>query len=80
MTRTAQIVLSAAVGGLLLSRRGRGLLSRLRRDPYRLPKGVQEYPPTLVDRRHTADGAAVAPPASSAEDVVGEHYLSRPAD
>jgi hypothetical protein len=45
----------------------------LRRDPLRLPRGVQEFPPRLVDKRHGA--GTTSAPATDATGITTEHYL-----
>ncbi len=70
MPRTSQLVLIGA-GAALAALAGRRLL--LGRDPSRLPKGVEEFPPRLVDKRYGATGASA--PASDATGITTEHYL-----
>lgn len=79
----------AGVGALLLTPAGRAharalptrAKSALRRRRSSLPKGVEEFPRTLVDNRHGA-GASTQTPVSHAEtptEVVAEHYREHPA-
>ncbi len=79
----------AGVGALLLTpaARARALAvparakSALGRRRSGLPKGVEEFPRTLVDNRHGA-GASTQTPLAHAEtptEVVAEHYREHPA-
>lgn len=85
-SKRALVVTAGAA--LLLSRIGRARLAALparaagalRRDPYKLPKGVEEFPATFVDKRQTTDADAPAPmPAEDAAGVTAEYYQEHPA-
>lgn len=78
----------AAVGvvGLLLSRGGRARITSLstsmtqalQRRRTRLPKGVEEFPAPLVDRRHTNGVTGQAAAGETATEVVAEYYQEHP--
>jgi hypothetical protein len=71
MARTSKLAVVGA-GAALLALCGRRLL---RRDPARLPRGVQELPARLVDRRHGTE--LTAAPATDPATITTEHYLER---
>lgn len=81
-----KVLAVAGVAALLLTRRGRsGMTSApalvqqgLRRRRARLPKGVEEFPPQFVDRRHTTGPTLHAAAGESATEVVAEHYQQQP--
>ncbi len=86
MVSKKALVVTAGLA-LLLSRVGRGRLSSLpaaakgalRRDPYKLPKGVEEFPATFVDKRQTVEAQApAAMPAEDAASVTAEYYQEHP--
>ncbi len=85
VSKKALIVTAGAA--LLLSRIGRARLAALparamgalRPDPYKLPKGVEEFPTTFVDKRRAGDEQAPAPmPAEDAAAVTAEYYQEHP--
>ena len=83
MISTVKVLAGVALGAVLLSRAGRERLAALpgalRRDPTRLPRGVQEFPATFVDKRQAADTPPVAPAAGGdAATVAAEYYQEHP--
>lgn len=88
MVGKLKVLAAVALGGALLSEAGRARLTALpaqagralRRDPSRLPKGVQEFPATFVDKRAAPDGQAPAPVAGGdAGAITAEYYQEHPA-
>ena len=84
MVSKVRVLAGLALGAALLSRRGRERLAALpgalRRDPTRLPRGVQEFPATFVDKRQAADAQPVPPAAGAdAATIAAEYYQEHPA-
>ena len=88
MSRTTRVIALAGAAYLLLDRLRRTQQQAPERPraalPGRrtaLPSGVQEFPPQLVDHRHTV-GVPVAAPAhaTDAVEITGEYYRDHPQD
>jgi hypothetical protein len=78
MSRSRSLLAVAAAVGLLASTRVRSRVSgALARRRNRLPKGVQEYPAAVVDRRGAAGDAPAPPRAETPAEIVTEFYVER---
>lgn len=81
-----KVVAIAGLAALLASRRRRSrplavperVPQALRRRRSGLPRGVQEYPPTLVDRRHAPVAVGPVAAAETSTDIVAEYYEENP--
>lgn len=76
----------AGLAAMLLSRSGRSRIAALpasaqqalRRRRTALPKGVEEFPTTLVDRRHTTVPPEPVAAAQTPTEIVAEYYQEHP--
>ena len=75
MPRAVPVLAAVLTVGVLASRRGRGWAAdTLRRRRGGLPKGTQEYPTRLVDRRGPTAETQLPPRAETPVEVVSEFY------